>query len=118
MGFGSHLAQELLGGFAVRAVGFAEDSCDIISIGTLHGCESNLPTAFSSIIDWALVFAADMAAGLARVPKRRRRKEILGECSNIECVVSSGLLRGLVEDCHDALYVVSELLEASRALFE
>lgn len=38
----------------------------------------NIPTALSSMIPCALVFAADMAAGLTLEPKKRRRKEMLG----------------------------------------
>ena len=38
-----------------------------------------IPTAFSSMMLWALVFAADMAAGLTDEPKKRRRKEMMGE---------------------------------------
>lgn len=39
----------------------------------------NTPTGFSLISDWALVFAADMAAGEgpANVPKNRDRKEVI-----------------------------------------
>lgn len=38
-----------------------------------------IPTGFSLISDWALVFAADMAAGdgPAKVPKNRERKEVM-----------------------------------------
>ncbi len=39
----------------------------------------NIPTAFSSMMLWALVFAADMAAGLTDEPKKRLRKEMVGE---------------------------------------
>ena len=39
---------------------------------------SSLPTAFSSMMPWAFVFAADMAAGFAREAKNLRRNEMLG----------------------------------------
>jgi hypothetical protein len=40
-----------------------------------------LPTAFSSMICSALVFAADMFAGLTEVEvKNRRRNEMVGNC--------------------------------------
>ncbi len=39
---------------------------------------ANIPTALSSIIPWALVLAADMAAGLTLEPKNLRRNEMLG----------------------------------------
>jgi len=38
----------------------------------------DVPTALSSMMPCALVFAADMAAGLTLEPKKRRRKEMLG----------------------------------------
>ena len=38
-----------------------------------------VPTALSSMMPWALVFAADMAAGFTDEPKKRRRKEMVGE---------------------------------------
>ena len=37
------------------------------------------PTALSLMMPSALVFAADIAAGLAEEPKRRRRKEMVGD---------------------------------------
>lgn len=47
----------------------------------LHAASAgeNAPTGFSLIRDWALVFAADMAAGEepANVPKNRDRKEVI-----------------------------------------
>ena len=43
------------------------------------GCRRDVPTALSSMIPWALVFAADMATGLTRDPKRRRRNEMVGK---------------------------------------
>ena len=39
----------------------------------------DIPTALSSMMPWALVFAADIAAGLTREPKNLRKKEILGD---------------------------------------
>lgn len=39
---------------------------------------SNLPTAFSSMMLWALVFAADMAAGFTLEAKNLRRNEMVG----------------------------------------
>ena len=39
----------------------------------------DVPTALSSMMPCALVFAADIAAGLTLEPKKRRRKEILGD---------------------------------------
>ena len=42
---------------------------------------SNLPTAFSSMMLWALVFAADMAAGFTLEAKNLRRNEMLGDCT-------------------------------------
>lgn len=39
----------------------------------------NKPTGFSSIMDWALVRAADMAAGEALEAKKRRRNEMMGK---------------------------------------
>ena len=77
------LAQECLRGFAVGAPGFAEDGWESVSfrLSSLHyllvldfgysrGDDGwgNIPTAFSSIMLWALVFAADMAAGLTDEP--------------------------------------------------
>ena len=38
----------------------------------------DLPTALSSMMPWALVFAADMAAGVTFEPKNLRRNEMLG----------------------------------------
>lgn len=38
----------------------------------------NVPTAFSSMMLWTLVFAADMAAGFTVDPKNRRRNEMMG----------------------------------------
>ena len=40
---------------------------------------SGVPTALSSMMPWALVFAADMAAGFAEEAKKRRRKEMVGD---------------------------------------
>tara|TARA_R110002060_G_scaffold6780_3_gene10270 strand:- start:250 stop:426 length:177 start_codon:yes stop_codon:yes gene_type:complete len=43
--------------------------------------EEDIPTAFSSMICWALVFAADMVAGLTVVvEKNLRRNEMVGNC--------------------------------------
>ena len=39
----------------------------------------DLPTAFSSMMFWALVFAAAMVTGLLAEPKRRRRNEMMGD---------------------------------------
>ena len=39
---------------------------------------SNVPTALSSMMPWALVVAADMAAGVTLEPKNLRKKEMLG----------------------------------------
>ena len=39
---------------------------------------SSLPTAFSCMMLWALVFAADMAAGFTLEAKNLRRNEMLG----------------------------------------
>ena len=38
----------------------------------------DLPTALSSMMPWALVFAADMAAGFTLEPNNLRRNEMLG----------------------------------------
>ena len=38
----------------------------------------DLPTALSSMMPWALVLAADMAAGVTFEPKNLRRNEMLG----------------------------------------
>ena len=44
--------------------------------------KGDLPTAFSSMMAWACVFAADMVAGLTEVVlKNLRRNEMLGNCS-------------------------------------
>ena len=39
----------------------------------------SIPTAFSSMMPWALVFAADMAAGFTLEPKNLRRNEMVGD---------------------------------------
>ncbi len=39
---------------------------------------ASIPTALSSMMPWALVFAADMAAGLILEPKNLRRNEMVG----------------------------------------
>ena len=39
----------------------------------------DVPTGFSLMMPSALVFAADMVAGLALLPKRRRRKAMMGD---------------------------------------
>ena len=49
------------------------------------GGTQNVPTALSSMIPCALVFAADIAAGFTLEAKKRRRKEILGELSGGSC---------------------------------
>lgn len=59
-----------------------------------------VPTALSSMMDWALVFAADMVAGLAWEPKRRRRKEMVGDGIGgfrDVCGMGRRLLMGLFE---------------------
>lgn len=45
----------------------------------------SIPTAFSSMMVWALVFAADMAAEFTDVPKSLRRKEMVGEFRGLGC---------------------------------
>ena len=47
----------------------------------------DLPTALSSMMPSALVFAADMAAGFTLEPKSLRRNEMLGNDSrsNVTC---------------------------------
>ncbi len=42
VGFGTHFAQEGLGGFAVGAVGFGEDGCDIPPSVTRHRRDRHL----------------------------------------------------------------------------
>jgi hypothetical protein len=37
-----------------------------------------MPTALSSMMPWALVFAADIVAGLVEEEKNRRKNEMLG----------------------------------------
>ena len=48
----------------------------------IDGKESILPIGLDSMIPWALLFAADIAAGEeeeADEPKRRRRNEMVGD---------------------------------------
>lgn len=42
-------------------------------------CVLSIPTALSSMMPWALVLAADMAAGLMLEPKNLRRNEMVGD---------------------------------------
>lgn len=92
--FGTRLAEQLLSSLAVWAVGLAEDGCMVDSISLAHrrlGLTEylfrrtrDLPTALSSMMPWAFVFAADMLSGLvARVKKARLKdlsmEEMMGE---------------------------------------
>ena len=52
----------------------------------------NIPTALSSMMPWALVFAADMAAGLTLEPKILRRNEMVGSGSSSKVVCSLTLV--------------------------
>ena len=82
---GAQLAQQRLGGFAVRAVGLAEHGCGMSVSRPIIGeggksKMSCVPTALSSMMPCALVFAADMAAGVmaGEEAKKRRRNEMVG----------------------------------------
>lgn len=49
------------------------------AIHSMEGGGDDEPTAFSLTRPWALVFAADMAAGegAAKVPKRREKRDVM-----------------------------------------
>lgn len=88
VGLGALLAQKLLGGSAMRAIGFAEDSYEIF-VSILLSCLSDvrnryIPTALLSMISWALDFAADMLAGLALRRKSLVMKEMMGNVEWVE----------------------------------
>ena len=59
----------------------------------LRWSSSNLPTALSSMMPWALVFAADMAPGLTLEAKNLRRNEMMG--NRMVYLISSCLVRFL-----------------------
>lgn len=78
--------QELLGGLAVRAVRLGENGYGRMR----QRCQSSiqeaprrpcalLPTALLSMISCALVFAADIVAGLEARVKKLRMKEMMGD---------------------------------------
>ena len=46
----------------------------------------SIPTALSSMMPWALVVAADMAAGFTAEPKNLRRKEMVNSGVNVKVV--------------------------------
>ena len=52
----------------------------------MHEKRSSIPTALSSMMPWALVVAADMAAGLVPEPKNLRRNEMVNSGVNVEVV--------------------------------
>lgn len=61
----------------------------------LRDSACNVPTAFSSIMPWAFVFAADIAAGLgALLKKKRRRNEMVGNLAILRSRESSEDVRG------------------------
>ena len=50
----------------------------------MHEKRLNIPTALSSMMPWALVVAADMAAGFTPEPKNLRRNEMVNSGVNVE----------------------------------
>ena len=48
--------------------------------------DPSIPTALSSMMPSALVFAADMAAGLMLEPKNLRRNEMVGDDMNLKII--------------------------------
>ena len=52
----------------------------------MHEKCSSIPTALSSMMPWALVVAADMAAGLVPEPKNLRRNEMVNSGVEVEAV--------------------------------
>ncbi len=62
----------------------------------------SIPTALSSMMPWALVFAADMAAGLTLEPKNLLRNEMVGD--GLTFKVAGGLLGWSVRNLR--LYVL------------
>ncbi len=60
--------------------------------------KGHLPTAFSSMILWALVFAADMAAEwVAEERKNRLRKAMMGDLFASCCWEGRGLEEGYMD---------------------
>lgn len=52
----------------------------------MHEKGLSIPTALSSMMPWALVVAADMAAGFTAEPKNLRRKEMVNSGVNVKVV--------------------------------
>ena len=53
----------------------------LLELASHERVRRNIPTPFSSMIFWTLVFAADIVAGLGGVEaKNLRRNEMLGNC--------------------------------------
>ena len=50
----------------------------------MHEKRLSIPTALSSMMPWALVVAADMAAGFTPEPKNLRRNEMVNSGVNFE----------------------------------
>ena len=93
IGFGTQFAQKSFGCLAIWAIGLAEDGYITASV-SIRNLDvlgvSSLPTAFSSMMLCALVFAADMAAGFTLEPKNLRRNEMLG--NPMADLIRSGLV--------------------------
>lgn len=82
---GVQFVQQLLSRIAIWAIGLAEYRyVMMLGICRTKGSSGYVPTGYSSMMLCALVFAADMAAGLTEVQvKNRRRNEMVGNCMRV-----------------------------------